>query len=107
MAGLETMALSTWEDFHAAIQTINRFRTESQQRERRLILAPVFRGIGNSEWRLETTLERAHPHEIKHVTATLPAYFEMARSCLPAIETFTDQRWDGMPEMPGDFRSAP
>lgn len=104
MAGLETVVLSTWEDFNGVIQKIDQFRTESQQREGRTILPPVFRGLGNSEWGLETTLERAYPHEIKHVTETLPAYFEVARSCLPAIETFTDQRWDGLPETPGDFQ---
>jgi hypothetical protein len=49
----------------------------------------VFRGQGNSEWKLETTLERAGRERM-----SLDSYYRLAVArASPAVETFVDASW--------------
>jgi hypothetical protein len=49
----------------------------------------LFRGQSNSEWRLQTTLERAGCERMPFV-----AYYGRAARVKPAVETFTGVKWD-------------
>jgi hypothetical protein len=54
---------------------------------------PLFRGLGNSRWGLETTLERSHPHEWFENANSLQRYYQKAFAAKPALETFSGRRW--------------
>jgi hypothetical protein len=49
----------------------------------------LYRGVGNSAWSLDTTLERAGRREEK-----LLVYMQLILRIRPQIETFTGQKWD-------------
>jgi len=53
----------------------------------------LFRGLGNSRWGLETTLERSYPSERCDETAKLQKYYRKILAAKPAVETFSGRRW--------------
>jgi hypothetical protein len=64
----------------------------------------LFRGVGNSDWGLETTLERAFPLELAQEIRDLPTYYDHISRSKSSIETLTDADWGDLPDPP-DFES--
>ena len=62
--------------------------------------APLFRGLGNSSWGLETTLERSYPSERCDKTLSLRKYYRKVFAAKSAVETFSGRRWDKLPDPP-------
>jgi hypothetical protein len=98
-----TIDLKSWGEFSSALRTVT---------EEHAALAtgygpapPLFRGMGDARWKLETTLERAAKLELKLEVNGFHDYYMYAQAAQPAIESFTHQQWDGMPEL-GDFMEA-
>jgi hypothetical protein len=88
--------ISKWSDFESALQRVRNKPTTTG----RPLLDPLFRGLGDARWGLETTLERAHPEEKCDDTLSLVKYYRKAEASKPAIETFTGRRWDEVPDLP-------
>ena len=51
--------LSSWKDFPSAVEKIAGIREAMLPENRRHLKHPLFRGLGNADWALETTLERS------------------------------------------------
>lgn len=94
------MKLAKWSDFEGALQDLDRERQERARRSGRSLHDPLFRGLGNSEWGLDTTLERSYPSERCDETASLRKYYRKMTVSKPAIETFSGMRWDKLPTFP-------
>lgn len=77
--------IATWEQFDQEIATL---------RERYQGHEIFFRGQGNAEWSLDTTLERTvqHPYRVSK-------YLQEATQHSEEIETFTGTRWN-IPDFP-------
>jgi hypothetical protein len=84
---MEVLKLKSWSDFREQVAGIRKKYSKS------IVLGSenpiLFRGQAVSDWKLETTLERASKMEW-----TISAYFRLARKCLPQIESFTEKKWD-------------
>jgi len=85
--------LNSWDDFPGILDELAELRPEFR--------APVFRGMANSEWQLETTLERSLDAS---GTETLLSYYEKITRTKPAVESLTDRKWDDIPQPP-DFEN--
>ena len=72
-----------WETFE---QKLKELRAQYGQNQ---FSPSLFRGQGNSEWGLTTTLERYGPSDMRFSNF----YRLICRSC-PAIETFTGLSWN-------------
>jgi len=91
---METKDLDSWAEFPDAIREI---RDRYAQRELELPdgstaslpVDIVFRGQGNSDWSLDTTLERTSDWPYSIIT-----YMERATSVHNAIESISDRKWD-------------
>src|ERR1022692_3495007 len=94
------LELGGWSDFEGALQEINDTRRKRAATCGRHFPDPLFRGLGNSAWGLETTLERSHPAERCDATPSLLKYYRKIGASKPAIETFSGRRWDEFPEFP-------
>jgi len=92
--------LAGWSDFDGALQEINDARRKRAATSGRRFPDLLFRGLGNSTWGLETTLERSHPAERRDATLSLLKYYRKIGDAKPAIETFSGRRWDAFPEFP-------
>ena len=75
MAGMNTVDLSSWLDFEAAVRDLERRQRELELQTRRPFDVPLFRGLGSSNWGLETTLERSYPLEASEETISLYEYY--------------------------------
>ena len=60
----------------------------------------LFRGIGNGEWALETTLERSYPLERSDAEVSLLSYYRKIFLSKPVIETMSGERWGDIPNVP-------
>jgi hypothetical protein len=73
---------------------------EKANSDRRL-QEPLFRGVGNSNWGLETTLERSIEAPQPE---TLGSYYQKIDRSKPAVESLTGKKWQDIPAWP-DFRA--
>ncbi|HUE23908.1 MAG TPA: FRG domain-containing protein [Bryobacteraceae bacterium] len=96
------LELKTWSEFEGALQTIDAVRQERMAKTGRTLRDPLFRGVGSSQWGLETTLERFYQSERSDPNPSLLGYYREIGACKPAIETFSGKRWDRLLELP-DF----
>ncbi len=92
--------LGRWSEFEAELQRISGSRQKREGDSGRTFHDPLFRGLGSSEWGLETTMERSHPSERLDDTASLIRYYRCVTASKSAIETFSGRRWDKLPEPP-------
>jgi len=77
-------SVSSWPEFEAKIIEIKEKYVTSP--------TPIhYRGQADSNWKLETTLER-HSKSLW----TVGDYVKLALRCAPEIESFTNRRWDLM-----------
>ena len=75
---METVTVKTWQEFEDHIKKL-----ES------LSVPILFRGQANSNWKLETTLDRFVSSEVELVD-----YYATILIAKPRIEAFTDKSWD-------------
>jgi len=97
---MQQVKLESWSAFEGAIQKVSLARQDLEQRNHQDLPALLFRGLGSSEWGLETTLERPHPSEPCGGTLGLRGYYRVIEASKPAIETFSGRRWDKLPTTP-------
>jgi hypothetical protein len=90
---LDVKELSTWEAFESEVEDLfervkkRRFETDTT------VSDPLFRGLADASWGLQTTLERYSAKEI-----TVRHYFEIIRSVRPEAQSFTGKTWEFEPD---------
>lgn len=97
MPKLLNICLNSWTEFSSALRQIANAQETISAATGREMDEPVFRGLGNADWPLETTLERsadAEPNE------TLLTYYRRTSRSKPIIESLTNRLWDPIPEWP-------
>lgn len=77
-----------WEDVEETIKLLLDDRPKGLNLGDHYTSDWLFRGQGNSDWELESTLQRANPGSVE-----LYWYFKKAISSKSQIETFTDRVW--------------
>jgi hypothetical protein len=97
---VQTLDLTGWSDFEGALQQIGDTQRERSARCGRTLRDPLFRGLGSSEWGLETTLERFCRLERCDALLGLLKYYEGIGKSKPAVETFSGRSWDEFPNHP-------
>lgn len=92
---METLDLDSWAEFPAAIEDIKAkygtFRIDKHTSSNSIL----YRGQGNVEWPLTTTLERVSDKEWSFIS-----YLELIHRCLPQIESYFDRSWNIQPNWP-------
>lgn len=86
---MEEMTLENWQQFEEAINDIEHQRHQMQRGTTLKISDLLFRGQGNSAWRLETTLDRFFKRDV-----SLQYYYRIILAAKAEIETFTGAKWD-------------
>jgi len=97
MAEVTEVRLRSWEEFPLALDQLTKSQAAKEAANGRKLSEPLFRGLGNSEWTLETTLERsvdAFP------TETLLSYYRRIARSKPVVESLINRSWDEIPEWP-------
>lgn len=82
---MREQTLKTWEEFAEELRALDELRNKKNS-----VSKLLFRGQSNSNWRLETTLERY----IDMREISLSTYYVMALAAKNKIETFTEKKWD-------------
>lgn len=90
----EEIALASWAEFEVGLTKVREHvrAHESDVGEFRELL---LRGHANSEWKLESTLQRTHPD-----AQSLIDYSLCALKAKPHLETLLDRRWEKLPTFP-------
>jgi FRG domain len=95
--------IRSWEEFEDELRALRKRLGGSRNREPHLL----FRGQENSEWALETTLERSDYRDM-----TLSEYYRVISGLRPQVESLTGAAWERMPtwekerkwmDQPGEF----
>ena len=94
------LEVTSWDDFGNALEQIDENRKEPKEKSGLAIRRPLFRGVSNATWGLETTLERAFPMECSAQELSLVSYYRKLARSLPAVETMTGRKWDDLPDPP-------
>lgn len=91
---METIDLGSWGEFDQALAQVESHRSRLGH-EGVKASPPLFRGLGNYEWGLKTTLERAFPSELSVKVEDFATYYQNALAAKPTIETLTGEEWNG------------
>ena len=84
---METLKVSSWQEFLDVLQNIRlEYQTRSADGFSPLIL---YRGLSDSNWKLETTLERQF-----NSSWSIKKYYMMVYTCAPQIESFLESSWN-------------
>ena len=94
---MREIEVESWSGFEAETQRLSREREERETETGRKINAPLFRGLGDSRWGLQTTLERSYPRERIDETPGFREYYRKAAAAKPAVESLTGKRWADVP----------
>lgn len=97
---MRLLHLKSWSEFHEAVSRVQ----QERHCAKRILKAPLYRGLADSRWKLETTLERLHASEGCEPISSLLMYYHAVSRSQTAIESFSGNRWDGLPEPP-QFRN--
>jgi len=92
--------IQNWTDFEGQIRGLQNRRDVLKAENKRRFKELLFRGLGNSDWGLETTLERSFPLDRSDMTLSLLAYYRKILTVRPAVATLTEQRWFDIPDYP-------
>ncbi len=95
MAEQEEKTLSSCKDFSVALAELDKSRTTKEEKNGRKLNEPLFRGLGNSEWALQTTLERSVDADPKE---TLLGYYRRTARSKPVVESLMNRSWEQIPE---------
>jgi len=102
---MEPIKLTGWSDFPNALEEIKtKQAARVNENKGRALDAPLFRGLGNSEWNLETTLERS-PDVAAGAAYTLLDYYDKISRTQPVIESLLGTSRPDLPELP-DFKKT-
>lgn len=83
---VQTRDLDSWEEL---APTIHELQAQTDEGRLGSISKMLFRGQSDSEWNIETTLDRRMGTGV-----SAQRYFDLVRSVRPEIETFTGQNWE-------------
>lgn len=98
---MEEIEIVSWSEFGEALNRIHQLRGSIEKRHGgRPLDKAIFRGVGNSRWGLETTLERSFPMERSAPVVTLSGYYRKITTSQPAVETMTGKEWEDLPDWP-------
>jgi hypothetical protein len=81
---MEIIETDSWSNFLHQLEDLRQTLASDRNNRRDLL----FRGQGNADWRLETTLERYCPP-----TLEFKRYYRIVHSMRPEIETLANERW--------------
>jgi hypothetical protein len=85
---MQERTLATWEQFTEEVERLYRDHA-SKQTPGAYISNLLFRGHGDSTWRLETTLERVMSDQL-----SLVDYYRIIHSIQPRLETLAGMKWE-------------
>ena len=90
---LNIKELSTWDAFEGEVEHLFEAVKKRRSETGATIPDPLFRGLADPSWGLQTTLERysAKEYTVRH-------YFETIRSVRPEVQSFIGNRWNFDPE---------
>jgi len=97
---VEKIILQRWDDFEQALAKVESIRQAILEQNPYYSGNALFRGLGSSEWGLQTTLERNINVNTGRIVADLASYYQMTFAARASIETFTDREWPEMPDPP-------
>ena len=86
---MEQIDLNSWEEFEVQIQSLQGVRAKGIEGSIAKGTHFLFRGQGNQDWHLVTTLERK-----TKIPWSFCQYFRLISCAQPQIETFTKLRWE-------------
>jgi hypothetical protein len=90
---VDEINLNSWEQFQDEVNNLGKSRTEREQRP------PLFRGQSDSNWHLDTTLERwVAPRRQNIPVMSLLDYYNIILSARAEIETLTGTSWTTPPQ---------
>lgn len=87
--------VNSWDDCQKAFKELEDYRRSLQ--ETYTISPFLFRGHGNADWKLKTTLERRTENRIY-----MDEYYNTIKRIKPEIESFTCKSWEVEYKEPGD-----
>jgi len=90
---LDVKELSTWEVFESEVEQLFDRVKKRRSQTNTTVSDPLFRGLADASWGLQTTLERYSDKEY-----TVRHYFEIIRSIRPEAQSFTGKTWDFEPD---------
>jgi hypothetical protein len=96
----QEISVSTWDEFEEQLQWLESFKRSTEKDVARAYDAPLFRGIGNATWKLQTSLERAFPLEDSSDSISFLEYYRRTIAAKPAIESLTGALWKDVPDYP-------
>lgn len=85
---MQVKNLKTWEEFEKELVELNEETEKLKQRESGYVSPICFRGQSNSQWKLDSTLNRIT------VGMKLSKYLTDIRNIENIISTYTDSNWD-------------
>lgn len=90
--------IQSWAEFPSALLKIESLKEEMKRKHSgRPFQEPLFRGLGNSEWQLQTTLERSPDADNNE---TLISYYRKVTASKPLVESLSGRTWDEIPDFP-------
>ena len=87
---MKEIHVSSWEECQNKFKELEEYRSGLKRDNITYISRILYRGQANSQWRLESTLERA----VKDERSYLDLYFGLILSIKSEIESFTNKFWD-------------
>jgi FRG domain len=99
-SSIDEIQLERWSEFEGAVRLFIQDSTTGQSEVIGRLHVPLFRGLGDTCWGLETTLERSYPRERCDNTLRLFQYYNRMFATRAAVEAFSGRRWDRLLEPP-------
>ncbi len=91
---MKEITLNSWNEFEENIAALESSKHVKDTKTPLSTSPLLFRGQGDSTWKLETTLDRYFSKEV-----SLNFYYRLTLIAQPRIETFTNYKWDAIPTM--------
>jgi hypothetical protein len=93
---MKEITVSSWEECQTQFKNLEQHRIDLRKDDDTYISPILYRGQADSDWRLETTLERA----VKNRKLYLFDYYKIILSINAEIGSFTGKKWD-LIKLPG------
>ncbi len=99
---MRVVNVDSWADYQQALRQLGHLDEPRKPMPHYVALNEhlLFRGIGNGEWALETTLERSYPLERSDAEVSLLSYYRKIFLSKPLIETMSGETWGNIPNLP-------